>query len=76
MQTTVFARVLYDGRERREGVVIRIEDERIVEVREGTEEQADVCGIVTPGFIDAHSHIGMIRQGEPQSEADVNDQID
>ena len=76
MQTTVFARVLYDGRECREGVIVRIEDDRIVEVREGTEEQADVAGTVTPAFIDAHSHIGMIRQGEPQGEADVNDQID
>ncbi|MFW5744731.1 MAG: imidazolonepropionase, partial [Spirochaetota bacterium] len=76
MHTTVFARVLYDGRERREGVLVRMEDDRIAEVREGTEEQADLSGVVTPGFIDAHSHIGMIRQGEPQSEADVNDQID
>jgi imidazolonepropionase-like amidohydrolase len=31
---------------------------------------------VTPAFIDGHSHIGMVRQGEPEGESDVNDQID
>lgn len=33
-------------------------------------------GIVTPGFIDGHSHIGMDRAGEPSSEAEANEQMD
>ncbi|UCF91492.1 MAG: amidohydrolase family protein [Desulfobacterales bacterium] len=32
--------------------------------------------VITPAFIDAHSHIGMERAGEPSSEGEANDQID
>ncbi|MCK4812305.1 MAG: amidohydrolase family protein, partial [Candidatus Marinimicrobia bacterium] len=30
-------------------------------------------GIVTPGFIDAHTHIGLGREGEPYQESESND---
>lgn len=76
MGTTVFAHQLYDGTGLQRDVVIEIDGDRIASVNPGTEADAEVSGIVTPAFIDAHSHIGMIRQGEPQGEADVNDQID
>jgi imidazolonepropionase-like amidohydrolase len=74
--TTVFAKKLYDGRGLQENVLVEISGDRISDVRSGTEADADISGIVTPAFIDAHSHIGMIRQGEPEAENDVNDQID
>ena len=32
--------------------------------------------VITPAFIDAHSHIGMARAGEPNREAEANDQLD
>jgi imidazolonepropionase-like amidohydrolase len=32
--------------------------------------------VLTPAFIDPHSHIGMVRAGEPQDEAEVNDRLD
>jgi imidazolonepropionase-like amidohydrolase len=32
--------------------------------------------VLTPAFIDAHSHIGMVRAGEPQAESEANDQLD
>lgn len=32
--------------------------------------------VITPAFIDAHSHIGMARAGEPQKEAEANDHLD
>ncbi len=32
--------------------------------------------VVTPAFIDAHSHIGMVRAGEPESEEDTNERMD
>jgi len=32
--------------------------------------------VLTPAFIDAHSHIGMARAGEPNREAEANDQLD
>lgn len=76
MGTIVLAEQLYDGHGLQRDVVIEIEGDRIASVGRGNAADAVVSGIVTPGFIDAHSHIGMIRQGEPQGEADVNDQID
>lgn len=32
--------------------------------------------VLTPAFIDAHSHIGLVRAGEPGNEAEANDRID
>ncbi len=32
--------------------------------------------VLTPAFIDPHSHIGMVRAGEPQEEAEANDKMD
>ncbi|MGM0758757.1 MAG: amidohydrolase family protein [Thermodesulfobacteriota bacterium] len=32
--------------------------------------------VVTPAFIDPHSHIGMVRGGEPETEAEANDRQD
>jgi imidazolonepropionase-like amidohydrolase len=32
--------------------------------------------VVTPAFIDPHSHIGMERSGEPSGEGEANDQLD
>jgi imidazolonepropionase-like amidohydrolase len=32
--------------------------------------------VITPAFIDAHSHIGMARAGEPAKEMEANEQMD
>ncbi|HOT91946.1 MAG TPA: amidohydrolase family protein [Anaerolineae bacterium] len=32
--------------------------------------------VITPAFIDAHSHIGMIRAGEPSAESEANERMD
>jgi len=32
--------------------------------------------VITPAFIDAHSHIGMIRAGEPGAESEANERMD
>jgi imidazolonepropionase-like amidohydrolase len=32
--------------------------------------------VITPAFIDPHTHIGMARSGEPGSEAEANDQLE
>ena len=31
--------------------------------------------VVTPAFIDSHSHIGMVRSGEPDKEEDANERM-
>ncbi|SCY19288.1 amidohydrolase family protein [Desulfoluna spongiiphila] len=53
---------------------ITIENDRIAEVSE-TASHWDSEGIVTPAFIDPHSHIGMEREGEPGREGEANDEI-
>jgi imidazolonepropionase-like amidohydrolase len=32
--------------------------------------------VITPAFIDPHSHIGLARSGEPSGEAEANDQLE
>ena len=73
-QTVVFAEVLYDGLKKLENCSIVIEDDKIVDVIQ-KKINADYSGFVTPALIDAHSHIGMDREGEPWSESEVNDEI-
>lgn len=73
--TVIRAETLFDGERMRDGVTIVVEGDRIVEV--GTRRlRPDVAGFVAPAFIDAHSHIGMWRQGEPGDEAEANDFTD
>lgn len=67
------ANVLYDGERRRENMKVVVEGERVVEVSEAGSVKADYEGFVTPAFLDAHSHIGMFREGEPSAEAEGND---
>ncbi len=70
--TVIKANILYDGLGKKENQFIHIQDDKIVKV---TEEKSDFNfeGIVTPAFIDAHSHIGMDREGEPYQESEAND---
>ena len=71
------ARVLYDGTPR--GVkkdVYVLFDEKIQGIskdRQGAEVIAE--GVVTPGFIDSHCHIGMARSGEPYYEDETNEHM-
>ena len=34
------------------------------------------CAVITPAFIDAHSHIGIHRHGHPSAESEANDHLD
>ncbi|MDP8221376.1 MAG: amidohydrolase family protein [Candidatus Stygibacter frigidus] len=71
----VHAKELYDGKKLLKDVYITIEDNKIISVDKEKKEY-DAEGIVTPAIIDAHSHIGMDREGEPWQEAELNDHID
>lgn len=72
-RSIIKATVLYNGDKRLENQKIVVEGSTIVEVSEAGSAKADFSGVVTPAFIDAHSHIGMFREGEPNSEAEGND---
>lgn len=67
------ASALYRGGERLADRRIVVEGERVAEVSAWSGGKADYEGVVTAGFVDAHSHIGMFREGEPQAEAEGND---
>ncbi len=71
------AEVLYDGYSVRKNKYIVIDENKIVDV---TDERPDAdvafSGVVTPAFIDGHSHIGMVRHSEPSAESEVNEQAD
>src|SRR6056297_2676169 len=69
------ANVLFDGKSKQENKYIVVEDDKIVEIT-SNEIEYDYEGYVTPGFIDAHSHIGMDRDGEPFQESETNDLLD
>src|SRR5918996_4017135 len=50
------------------------------EMHEGTTNRNEVIAEgsnynITPGFIDAHSHIGLVRSGEPDKEEEANDRF-
>ncbi|MEA2103983.1 MAG: amidohydrolase family protein [Candidatus Cloacimonadota bacterium] len=74
-QTVIRANVLYDGKTKYENKTVIVEGDKIVDVV-SKKIKADYEGYVTPAFIDGHSHIGLIREGEPGDEAEGNDIID
>jgi len=74
-QIVIKARVLYDGDGNYENKTIVVKDNKIVEVSDKILE-ADFEGVVTPAFIDAHSHIGMFRDGEPGDDSEGNEPLD
>ena len=71
-QIVIHATPLFDGKNIKEDKYVIIEENKVVDV---IDEYIPYTyeGIVTPAFIDAHSHIGMIRYGEPESEEEGND---
>ncbi len=71
----IHATELFDGITKKKNQYIVIEGDKIVEVS-NKKQPADYQGIVTPALIDAHSHIGMMREGEPGSEDEANDYSD
>jgi imidazolonepropionase-like amidohydrolase len=71
-QTIINATTLYDGNTILKDKAIIVEDNKIVGITR-KKKDADYEGIVTPAFIDGHSHIGMDREGEPYQEGEAND---
>ena len=71
-QKIIKADVLFDGKGKAENKYIVVEGNKIVDIT-SKKLKADHTGWVTPAFIDAHSHIGMDREGEPWTESETND---
>lgn len=67
---------LYDGTSVFENTYVGFEDSNITFVgSERPEGEYMGEGVVTPAFIDSHSHIGMERAGEPSDESEVNEKL-
>lgn len=70
------AKLMYTGTEVIENAAIQWEGDRIASVGEAAGEVLGEYPVITPALIDAHSHIGLIRAGEPGDEAEANDHMD
>lgn len=71
------SQTLFNGRYENKDVFIGFEGEKIVYVGNKKPAEGEIIaeGTVTPAFVDAHSHIGMIRAGEPDREEEANEQM-
>jgi imidazolonepropionase-like amidohydrolase len=73
----VKADTLYTGHSVLENVFLGFEQGLVAGVFD--EPRGELLGeyrVVTPALIDPHSHIGMVRSGEPENEAEANDHQD
>jgi imidazolonepropionase-like amidohydrolase len=73
------SRLLFDGVDEKRDYFIGFENDEIKYVgnskpKEGSEIIAEGA-VVTPAFIDSHSHIGMVRSGEPDKEEEANEHM-
>ncbi len=71
------ADTLYTGREVLKNAYICFNGQKITAV--GAKRQGELAGefaVVTPAFLDAHTHLGLARAGEPSGEAEYNEQMD
>ncbi|MHB1492525.1 MAG: amidohydrolase family protein [Thermoplasmataceae archaeon] len=73
----VKARLLYDGKSIRKDQYVSFDD-KITSIDDKKPLNGDFIGegIITPAFIDSHSHIGMVRSGEPSAEDESNEQME
>lgn len=75
---SIFGKLVYTGEKIVENAYITFESNKIITVSSDKPscEVIGECEVITPAFIDAHSHIGMERAGEPSEDGDVNEQME
>jgi imidazolonepropionase-like amidohydrolase len=72
----VFAKIIYTGRSLNENAFLQIKNDRIAEISKTAEGR--ILGkfdVITPAFIDPHSHIGIYRAGEPNDQGESNEKM-
>ncbi|RLF06486.1 MAG: imidazolonepropionase [Thermoprotei archaeon] len=71
---TVYANLIYTGSEVVRNRYVNFEENKIVSISDKPEgEILYKAEVITPAFIDPHSHIGMVRSGEPSDEEESNE---
>lgn len=74
---SVHGKIVYTGRELLQDARIAFDGRRITAVDDKPRgESLGSFPVITPAFIDPHSHIGLHRAGEPSAEAEANDRMD
>ncbi len=77
MANCIHAKRIYTGKKIVENAYLVFDGAKLQGV--STKKTGKVVGrydTITPAFIDPHSHIGMLRQGEPGAEAEANEHLD
>lgn len=73
------SKLLYTGVDEKQDYFIGFEDDEIKYVGSSQpEEGGEIIAedvVVTPAFIDSHSHIGLVRSGEPDREEEANEHM-
>lgn len=73
----IFAKTIYTGKQILTDSYLLYKGTKIIGT--SASEQGKLTGrydVLTPAFIDAHAHIGMVRSGEPQAEAEANERLE
>ena len=73
----VFAHQLYTGNDVQHQVFLSFKGTSVSGIFKTKPVNCQLMGkfpVITPAFIDAHSHIGLYRAGEPESEGEGNEQ--
>lgn len=74
---SIFGETIYTGKSVHSNRYLAFDGNKIVGVfKKPKGDPAGEFKVITPAFIDAHSHIGMERSGEPSAEGEANDQLD
>jgi imidazolonepropionase-like amidohydrolase len=74
---TIRGQVLYTGTDVLTDACIQCEGGQVAGVTSAAQgAAAETYPVITPALIDAHSHIGLIRGGEPESEAEANERME
>ena len=72
----VFARMIYTGQSINENAYVKINNNKIAGISKTA--QGRLLGkfdVITPAFIDPHSHIGIYRAGEPNDQGESNEKM-
>jgi imidazolonepropionase-like amidohydrolase len=74
---SIFAKTIYTGKSMVSDAYLVFNGQTISGISKTAKGQLlGEFNVLTPAFIDPHSHIGMERSGEPSSEGEANDQLD
>ena len=73
----IHAKILYTGKSVLHEAHVVFDGQKIVDVsKKAKGTPLGSFPVLTPAFIDPHSHIGMARSGEPNRDSEANDHLD